>query len=396
MKRDEVYIANIVKCRPPGNRDPQPDEVAACRGFLERQIDLVRPRIVVALGRIAAQTLLGNADPDRPLARPVVRGARCADDGDLPSRRAAAQSEPEASDMGRPAASSRSPARRRRTLSAAGRLARLESENRRLRRALESRSRGRHGTVELRLLGPPGVWMRTGATSSEVGFRVRRSLLLLAFLALAPGRRASREAVSEALWPDTMPERARRGLHPVVSVARRALRDHGAPGAEFVVASGGNYALDPDVGWSIDVDEWKARVAAAETHLAGGDPAAAVTGWQRAWRLYRGALLEGIDVPWAQEPREAMREQHLKLLRRLGDTLTALERGDEAMDVYRALLLEDPLQESAHLALMAAYARQGRRDLVRRQYDRLCTLLRTELGSEPLLRTTLEFHTLMA
>ncbi len=63
MRRDEVYIANIVKCRPPGNRDPQPDEVAACRGFLERQIDLVRPRILVALGRIAAQTLLGTETP---------------------------------------------------------------------------------------------------------------------------------------------------------------------------------------------------------------------------------------------------------------------------------------------------------------------------------------------
>src|SRR6202035_76827 len=63
LRRDQVYIANIVKCRPPGNRDPQPDEVAACRGFLEAQIDLVRPRVIVALGRVAAQTLLGNESP---------------------------------------------------------------------------------------------------------------------------------------------------------------------------------------------------------------------------------------------------------------------------------------------------------------------------------------------
>lgn len=238
--------------------------------------------------------------------------------------------------------------------------------------------------------------MKSGGRAAEVTFRARRSLFLLAFLALAPGRRAAREAVAEALWPDATPERARRGLHPVVSVARRALRDHGLPDAEFVVASGGNYALDGDINWNIDVDEWRSRIAAAEAHLVKGDPAAAVTALQQAWRLYRGALLEGIDAPWANEPREAMREQHLGLLRRLADTLTSLERGDEAMDVYRALLLEDPLQETAHLALMAAYARHGRRDLVRRQYDRLCALLRAELGSEPLLRTTLEFHTLMA
>jgi uracil-DNA glycosylase len=66
MTRDEVYIANIVKCRPPRNRDPEPDEVAACRGYLESQIDLIRPRVIVALGRVAAQTLLGM---DAPLGR---------------------------------------------------------------------------------------------------------------------------------------------------------------------------------------------------------------------------------------------------------------------------------------------------------------------------------------
>jgi DNA polymerase len=60
LRREDVYIANVVKCRPPGNRDPQSDEVAACRGFLERQIALVQPRVIVALGKVAAQTLLGT------------------------------------------------------------------------------------------------------------------------------------------------------------------------------------------------------------------------------------------------------------------------------------------------------------------------------------------------
>jgi DNA polymerase len=61
--RDEVYIANVVKCRPPGNRDPQPDEVTACRGYLDKQIALVRPRVLVALGKVAAHALLGNDSP---------------------------------------------------------------------------------------------------------------------------------------------------------------------------------------------------------------------------------------------------------------------------------------------------------------------------------------------
>lgn len=58
MKREEVYITNVLKCRPPGNRDPRPEEVACCEPYLLKQLDLVRPRLICALGRHAAQTLL--------------------------------------------------------------------------------------------------------------------------------------------------------------------------------------------------------------------------------------------------------------------------------------------------------------------------------------------------
>lgn len=58
LAREEVYIANIVKCRPPGNRDPQPQEAACCELYLKQQIALIKPKIIVAVGRIAAQNLL--------------------------------------------------------------------------------------------------------------------------------------------------------------------------------------------------------------------------------------------------------------------------------------------------------------------------------------------------
>lgn len=63
LKREEVYIANVIKCRPPENRNPEPDEVESCEPFLKKQIDLVRPRIIVALGKFAAQTLLRSKVP---------------------------------------------------------------------------------------------------------------------------------------------------------------------------------------------------------------------------------------------------------------------------------------------------------------------------------------------
>ncbi len=63
LERDQVYIANVLKCRPPGNRDPRPDEVLACQGYLRRQIELVAPRVILAVGRISAQHLLHTEAP---------------------------------------------------------------------------------------------------------------------------------------------------------------------------------------------------------------------------------------------------------------------------------------------------------------------------------------------
>lgn len=63
LKREEVYIANVVKCRPPGNRTPEPDEANTCSQFLFKQIDVVRPQVIVALGATAATYLLGQRQP---------------------------------------------------------------------------------------------------------------------------------------------------------------------------------------------------------------------------------------------------------------------------------------------------------------------------------------------
>jgi uracil-DNA glycosylase family 4 len=71
LRREDVYIANVVKCRPPGNRDPLPDEIEACRPYLEGQIANVRPRVIVTLGNFATRVIL-----DRQVSISRVRGQR--------------------------------------------------------------------------------------------------------------------------------------------------------------------------------------------------------------------------------------------------------------------------------------------------------------------------------
>ncbi len=66
FSRDEVYIANVLKCRPPGNRNPEPDEIATCEPFLFRQLEAIQPKVVIALGAFAARTLLKT---DAPISR---------------------------------------------------------------------------------------------------------------------------------------------------------------------------------------------------------------------------------------------------------------------------------------------------------------------------------------
>jgi len=73
LQREQVYIANILKCRPPNNRDPKPEEVACCETYLLRQIELIQPRLILAVGRIAAQNLLNTQTPIGKLRGEVHR-----------------------------------------------------------------------------------------------------------------------------------------------------------------------------------------------------------------------------------------------------------------------------------------------------------------------------------
>ena len=76
LTRDDVYICNVIKCRPPSNRDPQPDEMAACKPFLDKQIELVRPKLIVTLGRFSMARYFPNTKITRIHGQPKRIGNR--------------------------------------------------------------------------------------------------------------------------------------------------------------------------------------------------------------------------------------------------------------------------------------------------------------------------------
>ncbi len=100
LARQDVYIANVIKCRPPGNRNPEPDEILACQPFLERQIAAIRPEVIVALGKFAGQWLLRDRRAHLEDPRTTGRLPGHQGDADLPSRLPAPQSGCQARGLG--------------------------------------------------------------------------------------------------------------------------------------------------------------------------------------------------------------------------------------------------------------------------------------------------------
>ncbi|MEM9290578.1 MAG: BTAD domain-containing putative transcriptional regulator [Acidobacteriota bacterium] len=272
-----------------------------------------------------------------------------------------------------------------------------------------------HETVaafELRLLGPPSLTRVDVDPPQQVSWTLRRSLLLLTFLSLSPGRRASRDEVAEAIFPGEDPEIIRKNFHPTLSHLRRNLgagRGASWSGIEF---ANGTYRLDPRARWTLDIERFEALVAEGRSAFQAfprADPEqqaepqhseeaanAVLDPLRQAWALYAGPFLPGVDALWARRRRESLHRTYLDLLKILASAADTLHQPTLALDAWRAYLLEDPLEESIHVSLMTHYAHRGRRDLVRRQYQRLTSLLQSDLGVGPLPETTRAYHRLIS
>ncbi|MCH9647981.1 MAG: bacterial transcriptional activator domain-containing protein [Deltaproteobacteria bacterium] len=275
----------------------------------------------------------------------------------------------------------------------------------------DSEGGGTGPTFEVRLFGTPLVTRlpsasrgaETGdslgtnlgeASPVEIRWQLRRAFKIFAFLASCKGYQAVREDLIEAVFPDEDPASIKRNFHPTLSYLRRNLL--GGSGTPRVVEHRhGTYRLNPKVVWNIDSERFEDLATKAAQKKSAGELETCAVLARQAWGLYRGPFLHGIYDSWAVERRESLQRSYLRLLRDLGEASEALGRLTEALDAYRAVLVEDPLQEGLQVATMGIYAALGRRDLVRRQYDRLNGLLMEELGVEPLASTTAEYHRLM-
>jgi DNA-binding SARP family transcriptional activator/ketosteroid isomerase-like protein len=254
------------------------------------------------------------------------------------------------------------------------------------------------------LLGTPRVSLskdlRTRVNGAiEVQWPLKKALKILVYLATSHEFEASREQLIDAVWTDEQEAKVEKNFHPTLSHLRRTLASYWKEALEErmpkpLLFVGGVYRLNPDIGWLVDTLELE-RLTQEGVALRTTDVDGCLAFLQTACELYRGPFLEGYYEPWTVIHRDRFQRLYLDMLRDMAEIFTEQGKLTDALDSYRRVLFEDPLRERVHVSLMKVYADLGRRDLVRRQYEKLSNLLNDELGVEPLPDTTSEFHRLM-
>ena len=216
--------------------------------------------------------------------------------------------------------------------------------------------------VEIAMLGTFSVVVARAPVSSDAWSR-RGAASLVKLLALAEGRSLHREQVIDALWPTVPPDAAVPRLHKAAHYARRALEPDGAHGDPILVLRQDRVLLLPGAEVHVDAVEFR---RCAEKALASGSASDA----EAALAAYGGAFLpQDLYEPWAADWRDTVDVLHRDLLRLTGR--------------WSELVLEDPVDEAAHLALVRELVQRGDVRAAERQLERMEQSLRRELGTVP-------------
>lgn len=231
--------------------------------------------------------------------------------------------------------------------------------------------------LELRISLLGGFSVALGeATVADDAWRLRKAKTLIKLLALAPEQRLHSDQVVELLWSDRAPDSARNNLHQAIFAARRALKSVGVEGHRCLELRDDVLVLCPEDPVEIDVIAFEAAAARAGEQ---GDAAA----YRAALDSYGGELLpEDRYEEWTAAQREALRELRLGLGIELAELEAAADR-PAATARLREALVEEPLHEPAHRALMRLYVEGGQRQEALAQFQELKRGLRRQFEDEP-------------
>jgi DNA-binding SARP family transcriptional activator len=245
-------------------------------------------------------------------------------------------------------------------------------------------------TLRIELLGEMRVRLDDESLPS---FPSRKSKALFAFLLLHP-RRLTRDVIVGNLWAEKPDRVARQSLRTELHRVRCVLAGTGRRG-DFLVVRKDEVGFDWDADYCLDVEEFEARSADAET-IEPPLMVEQVARLEEATKLYRGALLEGCFEEWALYQQERIRYLYLRDLELLMRHHVGRAEWHAALTHAQRLLRHDSLREDVQRVLMAIYYRMGNRAAAVRQFRSFATELRRELDIEPMRETVAQYQALLA
>jgi two-component SAPR family response regulator len=247
----------------------------------------------------------------------------------------------------------------------------------------------------MNMLGSVEIFRDPARPLAADAWTTKRARDILCFIASRPHRRASKDTIIDTFWEEADFDAVEKNFHPTISHVRKALNSNQPLKQNFLLYRDGDYLLNPDFSYRIDIEEFDRLVAAGETARRARDQESFVQSYEQAIKLYRGDFMQGSYDEWAEEQRAYYREQYLRLLETLAAAAQKSEEWSRSLGLAQKILKDDPFREDVHCMMMRAHAALGNRVAVREQYETVKRLLRKELGVEPAAETQRIFRELL-
>ena len=249
--------------------------------------------------------------------------------------------------------------------------------------------------LTIRMLGPVEIHRDPARPLAADAWTTKRARDILCFIASRRHRRASKDTIIDTFWGEADFEAVEKNFHPTVSHVRKALNSNQPVKQNFLLYRDGDYLLNQDFPYSIDIEEFDRLVAEGEAARRAGDEQRFVEAYERALSLYRGDFMQGSYDDWVDEQRSYYKEQYLRMLETLAVAAQKREDWPRSLQLAQRILADDQFREDVHCMIMRAHAALGNRAAVKEGFEHLRRVLRKELGVEPAAETQRVYKGLM-
>ena len=237
--------------------------------------------------------------------------------------------------------------------------------------------------LTINMLGPVEIFRDRRRPPAADAWTTKRARDILCFIASRRHRRASKDTIIDTFWGETDADVVEKNFHPTVSHIRKALNSNQPLKQNFLLYRDGDYQLNSEFSYRIDIEEFDRFVAQGENARRARQFEECVEAFGQAVALYRGEFIQGSYEPWVEEQRSYYREQYLHLLEALAEVAQKTGDWNRSAQLAQQILREDPFREDIHCLLMRVHVAQGHRGAAREQFELLRRLLQKELGVEP-------------